>query len=107
MKGADKMNLKEAFRYQNKLQRLMEEAGNILGRDSNVTKVENTTLRHKVNPDVEDETNGILSYDRKLLKIKPEEFLPVSEKIYEEISIGYSVACNCVQLSYRILCGGE
>ena len=35
--------------------------------------------------DVEDETNGILSYDRKVLKIKPEEFLPVSEKIYEEI----------------------
>jgi len=35
--------------------------------------------------DVEDETNGILSFDRKVLKIKPEEFLPVSEKIYEEI----------------------
>lgn len=35
--------------------------------------------------DVEDETNGILSYDRKVLKIKPEEFLPISEKIYEEI----------------------
>ncbi|MBR6657614.1 MAG: glycoside hydrolase family 2 [Oscillospiraceae bacterium] len=35
--------------------------------------------------DVEDETNGILSYDRKVLKIRPEEFLPVSEKIYEEI----------------------
>ena len=35
--------------------------------------------------DVEGETNGILSYDRKVLKIKPEEFLPVSEKIYEEI----------------------
>lgn len=35
--------------------------------------------------DVEDETNGILSYDRKVIKIKPEEFLPVSEKIYNEI----------------------
>ncbi|MBR3963497.1 MAG: glycoside hydrolase family 2 [Oscillospiraceae bacterium] len=35
--------------------------------------------------DVEDETNGIFSYDRKVLKIKPEEFLPISEKIYEEI----------------------
>ena len=35
--------------------------------------------------DVEDETNGILSYDRKILKIKPEEFLPVSEKIYDKI----------------------
>ncbi len=36
--------------------------------------------------DVEDETNGILSYDRKVLKIEPEEFLPISEKIYEEIN---------------------
>ena len=35
--------------------------------------------------DVEDETNGFLSYDRKVMKITPEEFLPVSEKIYEEI----------------------
>ena len=36
--------------------------------------------------DVEDETNGILSYDRKVLKIKPEAFLPVSEKIREELN---------------------
>ncbi|MBQ2301909.1 MAG: hypothetical protein II254_01540, partial [Oscillospiraceae bacterium] len=35
--------------------------------------------------DVEDETNGFLSYDRKVMKITPEEFLPISEKIYEEI----------------------
>lgn len=35
--------------------------------------------------DVEDETNGILSYDRKVIKIEPEEFLPVFEKIYKEI----------------------
>ncbi len=35
--------------------------------------------------DVEDETNGILSYDRKVLKIMPEEFLSISEKIFEEI----------------------
>ena len=50
------MNLKEAFRYQNKLQDLMEEAKDILSVDRNVTKVENTHLRHKVNPDAEDET---------------------------------------------------
>ena len=50
------MNLKEAFRYQNKLQRLMDEAQGILARDRNVTKVENTALRHKVNPEAEDET---------------------------------------------------
>ena len=50
------MNLKEAFRYQNKLQRLMDDAENILKRDRYVTKVENTALRHKVNPEAEDET---------------------------------------------------
>ena len=50
------MNLKEAFRYQNKLQRLMDEAVNILSRDGNVTRVENTALLHKVNPEVQDET---------------------------------------------------
>ena len=50
------MNLKEAFRYQNRLQDLMEEAQDILSVDKNVTKVENTHLRHKVNPDADDET---------------------------------------------------
>ena len=50
------MNLKEAFRYQNKLQSFMDEAQSILDRDSNVTKVENTYLRHKVMTEVEDET---------------------------------------------------
>ena len=50
------MNLKEAFRYQNKLQSFMDEAQSILDRDSNVTKVENAYLRHKVMPEAEDET---------------------------------------------------
>ena len=50
------MNLKEAFRYQNKLQKLMDEAQSILYHDRNVVKVENTILRHKVNPEAEDET---------------------------------------------------
>lgn len=50
------MNLKEAFRYQNKLQALMNEAQYILGREKNITKVENTCLRHKVVCDAEDET---------------------------------------------------
>lgn len=50
------MNLKEAFRFQNKIQRLMEEAESILRWDKNVTKVENTALLHKVNPDAENET---------------------------------------------------
>ena len=50
------MNLKEAFRYQNRLQSLMDEAQGILDFDANVTKVENTHLRHKVMPEAEDET---------------------------------------------------
>ena len=50
------MNLKEAFRYQNKIQRLMDEAQGVLSREKNVTMVENTALRHKVNPDAENET---------------------------------------------------
>ena len=50
------MNLKEAFRYQNKLQRLMEEAEDILRRERNVLKVEQTALLHKVHPEAADET---------------------------------------------------
>ena len=50
------MNLKEAFRYQNKLASFMEEAVSILDRDNNVTKEEDTFLRHKANPEAEDET---------------------------------------------------
>ena len=54
--GVMYMNMKEAFRYQNKLQRLMEEAEDILRRERNVVKVEQTALLHKVNPDAADET---------------------------------------------------
>ena len=50
------MNLKEAFRHQNKLEWLMGECREILCRERNVTKVENTMLLHKVNPDAVDET---------------------------------------------------
>ena len=50
------MNLKEAFRFQNKLQSMMDEADAILGLNSNITKVQNTYLRHKVMAEAEDET---------------------------------------------------
>ena len=50
------MNLKEAFRFQNKLRSMMEEAQSILGRDQNITKVQNTYLRKKVMAEAEDET---------------------------------------------------
>ena len=49
------MNLKEAFRSQNKLQAFLDEAQGILDDDRNVTKVENTYLRHKVMTEAEDE----------------------------------------------------
>ncbi len=35
--------------------------------------------------DVEDETNGILSYDREVLKVQPEEFVDISNKLYDAI----------------------
>ena len=50
------MNLKEAFRFQNKLGSLMEEAQSILGREGNITRVENTYLRKKVFDGAENET---------------------------------------------------
>ena len=42
------MNLKEAFRYQNKLQQWMQEATYILHQEENVTRTESTALLRKV-----------------------------------------------------------
>lgn len=50
------MNLKEAFRYQNKLQSFMTDALYILRSDENITRTETTYLRHKVMPEVANET---------------------------------------------------
>jgi len=50
------MNLKEAFRFQNKLGTLMEESERILNYEANITKVENTYLRRKVFDGAENET---------------------------------------------------
>lgn len=50
------MNLKEAFRFQNRLQALAREAQDILGDPANITKVQNTYLRKKVMAEAEDET---------------------------------------------------
>ena len=50
------MNLKEAFRYQNKLQAFMDEAQAILDHNGNITTVENTYLRKKVMAEAENET---------------------------------------------------
>ena len=50
------MNLKEAFRYQNKLQALMTEAEGILMSDRNITKIQTTVFHKKVMPELENET---------------------------------------------------
>ena len=50
------MNLKEAFRFQNKLQSFIDEVQRILEDESNITEVKTTYYRHRVNPDAEDET---------------------------------------------------
>ena len=50
------MNLKEAFRFQNKLQAILGDSLLILGQDRNVTETENTYLRKKVMPEAENET---------------------------------------------------
>ena len=48
------MNLKDAFRAQNKLQSLMDEAGYILQDRDNTLKVTTTHLRSKVMPEAQD-----------------------------------------------------
>lgn len=49
------MNLKEAFRFQNRLQQLMNEASGILTDPDNIVRVEMTHLRKKVMPEAENE----------------------------------------------------
>ena len=92
------MNLKEAFRYQNKLQRLMEEAQEVLARERNVTKVENTALRHKVCSEAEDETT---------VEMPETEYREQIAEVAELLSDCYRApfaGCPCVsQLSvYRV-----
>lgn len=50
------MNLKEAFRFQNRLHDMSEEAIRFLDHEPNITKVQNTYLRKKVMAGAEDET---------------------------------------------------
>ena len=50
------MNLKDAFRFQNKLQSLSTAAACILSVSDNVTRVETTYLRKKAMPSAENET---------------------------------------------------
>lgn len=50
------MNLKEAFRFNNKLQSFIEKAQLILENEANITEVKTTYYRHRIDPDLEDET---------------------------------------------------
>lgn len=50
------MNLKEAFRFQNKLQSLMIEAQSILENERNICKIQTTVMHKKVMPELENET---------------------------------------------------
>lgn len=50
------MNLKEAFRFQNKLQASTGEALGVLGDQSNIVTIENTFMRKKVMAEAENET---------------------------------------------------
>lgn len=49
------MNLKEAFRFQNKLQGLMNKAQSILQDEQNITRTQTTVFHKKVMPELENE----------------------------------------------------
>lgn len=51
------MNLKQAFRFQNKLDELMEYAEEVLSNQQNVTQVKITYMKSKVDPAQSDETS--------------------------------------------------
>ena len=68
------MNLKEAFRFQNKLQALMHEAQSILDDGRNICKTETTYLRKKVMAEAENETT---------VDVAPSEYADRIDKVVE------------------------
>ena len=68
------MNLKEAFRFQNKLQALMHEAQSILDDSRNICKTETTYLRKKVMAEAENETT---------VDVAPSEYADRIDKVVE------------------------
>ena len=58
--GVIDMNLKEAFRFQNKLESLIMDTENILDDEDSVTLTKRTYLYKKANPDAENETVTII-----------------------------------------------
>lgn len=108
------MVLKEAYRYQNYLTRLINETQNYLNRESFVTTTKQTHNRKKVNPDAQDETIEVQ-------KPNQVEFTPIQlinfvieavnekqklsdaiadAKRYLEIDIDSSIAMNKVKQDY-------
>ena len=68
------MNLKEAFRFQNKLQALMNEAQSILDDSRNICRTEITHLRKKVMVEAENETT---------IDVAPSEYADRIDKVVE------------------------
>ena len=68
------MNLKEAFRFQNKLQALMNEAQSILDDSRNICRTEITHLRKKVMAEAENETT---------IDVAPSEYADRIDKVVE------------------------
>ena len=68
------MNLKEAFRFQNKLQALMHEAQAILDDNRNICRTEITHLRKKVMAEAENETT---------VDVAPSEYADRIDKVVE------------------------
>ena len=96
------MNLKEAFRYQNKLQSFLDEAQSILDRDSNVTRVENTYLRHKVMAETEyyEQITGIARFLLYLLDEKGKLFAAIRKAKSElDIDMDSAVSLNATRQS--------
>lgn len=108
------MVLKEAFRYQNFLTNLINEAENYLQRRDFITTTKQTHNRNKANPDAQDETIEVPSnYSVEFSPMDLVEFIVkaikekeklsnaiVSAKKNTEIDIDASIALNRVKQEY-------
>ena len=68
------MNLKEAFRFQNKLQMLMNGAQSILDNERNICKTQMTVMHKKVMPELENETT---------VEVAPSDYADSIDKVVE------------------------
>ena len=68
------MNLKEAFRFQNKLQMLMNGAQSILDNERNICKIQTTVMHKKVMPELENETT---------VEAAPSDYADTIDKVVE------------------------